>query len=137
MKFFNPVNRRHYGEASIGDVIADKTVGGIGTWTWIIGQTCATFVWMLLNTVIWLTGHWDPYPWILLNLMYSLQAGLTGPLILLSNKRSDAHARELAEYSAKSQVVSLAALAALLRSTPEDTQSIEVQLTDLIKEHTA
>src|SRR5690349_1272500 len=88
----HPVNVELLKGATFGERAADRLVSLIGSWTFIGIQAGITAAWMLLNTVA-MVDHWDPYPWILLNLMYSLQAGLTGPMILLASKRSDAHAR--------------------------------------------
>ncbi|HUY73480.1 MAG TPA: DUF1003 domain-containing protein, partial [Candidatus Dormibacteraeota bacterium] len=72
------VNVIHHDEATLGERIADKAAAGIGSWTFLIIQTIAVLCWLSLN-VIGLTHHWDPFPFILLNLLFSVQAAYTGP----------------------------------------------------------
>jgi uncharacterized membrane protein len=54
-------------------------------------------VWLALNIVAW-TEHWDPYPFILLNLVLSFQAAYTAPIILMSQNRQSAIDRDAAEH---------------------------------------
>jgi uncharacterized membrane protein len=79
----------------LGDKIADKTVGTIGTWRFLIIQSTVLALWILLNSVGWFY-HWDGAPFILLNLCLSFQAAFTGPIVLLSQNRQSAkdHARD-------------------------------------------
>ncbi|MGB9111631.1 MAG: DUF1003 domain-containing protein [Acidimicrobiales bacterium] len=67
---------------------AEKVARSLGTPQFLIGQTLALIVWILLNGVI-LHGHavWDVYPFILLNLMLSFQAAYAAPLILVASNR--------------------------------------------------
>jgi uncharacterized membrane protein len=65
---------------------AEKTARFFGTPQYIIGQTFVVALWVVLNAVA-LVGHWDPYPFILLNLGFSLQAAYAAPLILLAQTR--------------------------------------------------
>lgn len=69
---------------------AEKVARSLGTPQFLIGQTLALIVWILLNGVI-LHGHdvWDVYPFILLNLMLSFQAAYAAPLILLAQNRQE------------------------------------------------
>ena len=60
----------------------------LGTGRFLVGQTVAVLVWIALNTV-GLVKHWDPYPFILLNLAFSTQAAYAAPLILLAQNRQD------------------------------------------------
>jgi uncharacterized membrane protein len=65
---------------------AEKAARFFGTPQYIIGQTLAVVCWVTLNAVA-LIGHWDPYPFILLNLAFSTQAAYAAPLILLAQTR--------------------------------------------------
>jgi uncharacterized membrane protein len=69
-----------------GDKIADGVVATMGSWTFIIIQSIALAIWVLLNLV---AAHlrWDPYPFILLNLMLSFQAAYAAPIIMMSQNR--------------------------------------------------
>jgi uncharacterized membrane protein len=60
----------------------------LGTGRFLAGQTILVAVWIVLNTV-GLVNHWDPYPFILLNLAFSTQAAYAAPLILLAQNRQD------------------------------------------------
>ncbi len=60
----------------------------LGTGRFLAGQTVLVAGWILLNT-IGIVNHWDPYPFILLNLAFSTQAAYAAPLILLAQNRQD------------------------------------------------
>jgi uncharacterized membrane protein len=60
----------------------------LGTGRFLAGQTVFVVGWILLNTVA-VVHHWDPYPFILLNLAFSTQAAYAAPLILLAQNRQD------------------------------------------------
>jgi len=64
------------------DWIAEK----VGSWEFIIGQSTLLFVWATLNVTA-VVQHWDPYPFILMNLVLSLQAAYTAPMIMMSQNR--------------------------------------------------
>jgi uncharacterized membrane protein len=65
---------------------AEKAARFFGTPQYIVGQTLVVIAWIILNAVA-LVGHWDPYPFILLNLAFSTQAAYAAPLILLAQTR--------------------------------------------------
>jgi uncharacterized membrane protein len=60
----------------------------LGTGRFIVGQTVFVIGWIILNAVGFV-HHWDPYPFILLNLAFSTQAAYAAPLILLAQNRQD------------------------------------------------
>ncbi|HET9967227.1 MAG TPA: DUF1003 domain-containing protein [Streptosporangiaceae bacterium] len=60
----------------------------LGTGKFLAGQTVLVVLWIILNT-IGIINHWDPYPFILLNLAFSTQAAYAAPLILLAQNRQD------------------------------------------------
>jgi uncharacterized membrane protein len=60
----------------------------LGTGRFIVGQTVFVIGWIIVNT-IGIIHHWDPYPFILLNLAFSTQAAYAAPLILLAQNRQD------------------------------------------------
>ena len=60
----------------------------LGTGKYLVGQTVMVIAWIILNT-IGIISHWDPYPFILLNLAFSTQAAYAAPLILLAQNRQD------------------------------------------------
>lgn len=70
----------------MGDKIADVVTGSMGSWTFIIAQSVIVLAWIGYN--VWsLTHPFDPYPFILLNLLFSTQAAYASPLILMSQNR--------------------------------------------------
>ena len=60
----------------------------LGTGRFLAGQTVFVIGWIIVNT-IGIVNHWDPYPFILLNLAFSTQAAYAAPLILLAQNRQD------------------------------------------------
>ena len=60
----------------------------LGTGRYLAGQTIFVIGWIILNTMAYV-HHWDPYPYILLNLAFSTQAAYAAPLILLAQNRQD------------------------------------------------
>lgn len=68
--------------------MSERVARFLGTGRFLAGQTVLVVAWIALNT-IGLTRHWDPYPFILLNLAFSTQAAYAAPLILLAQNRQD------------------------------------------------
>ena len=68
----------------------------LGTGRYLVGQTALVIGWIILNT-IGIVRHWDPYPFILLNLAFSTQAAYAAPLILLAQNRQDERDRATTE----------------------------------------
>jgi uncharacterized membrane protein len=58
----------------------------MGSWRFIIAQSVIVGIWVLINLLAFL-GHWDPYPFILLNLLFSTQAAYAAPIIMMSQNR--------------------------------------------------
>ena len=76
----SPFGQDRFGRA------AEGAARFFGTPQYIIAQTVAVVVWIVLNSLA-LVRHWDPYPFILLNLAFSTQAAYAAPLILLAQTR--------------------------------------------------
>lgn len=91
--------RRHKPSAvhlTTGQRIADQVAATMGSWRFIIIQTTILFVWIGLNITAWIR-HWDPYPFILLNLALSFQAAYAAPFIMMSqNRQQDIDRRKAA-----------------------------------------
>jgi uncharacterized membrane protein len=68
--------------------ISESVARFLGTGRYLVGQTVFVVIWLALNTVGFIQ-HWDPYPFILLNLAFSTQAAYAAPLILLAQNRQD------------------------------------------------
>lgn len=86
----------HSEELTVGDRIADIVANGMGSWTFIIIQTVFVALWMTLNVIGWM-AHWDAYPFILLNLLFSTQAAYAAPVIMMSQNRQSDRDRYQAE----------------------------------------
>jgi uncharacterized membrane protein len=78
---------RRYDPAAFGK-FAEGIARFLGTARFIIVQSILVIAWITLNTLA-LVHHWDPYPFILLNLVFSTQSAYAAPLILLAQNRQD------------------------------------------------
>ncbi len=120
---------KHRASLSLGGRLADSVAKGMGSWKFIIAQTVLVLLWMGLN-VIGFMFHWDVYPFILLNLLFSTQAAYAAPIIMMAqnrqNDRDRAHAE--ADYKTnKDAKLEIEALSMMLKS-------IEVEKLDKIIE---
>jgi uncharacterized membrane protein len=79
-----------------GDRVADRVAAIMGSWSFIIIQSVLLIIWIVLNVIVYLR-HWDPYPFILLNLALSFQAAYAAPVIMMSQNRQAAIDRGAAE----------------------------------------
>ena len=75
-------------QSTFGERMADRVTSVAGSWNFIITQSVILTVWVILNVTAYLR-HWDPYPFILMNLVLSLQAAYTAPLIMISQNRQN------------------------------------------------
>ena len=94
----HPVNQMMIDRAPLGARVADRVVGFLGSWTFLIIQTFFVILWIGGNA--WLLFHFDPFPFILLNLALSTQAAYAAPLILLAGNRSSTRDRLTLEHAA-------------------------------------
>ncbi|TAJ13353.1 DUF1003 domain-containing protein [Patescibacteria group bacterium] len=89
-------HEQHRSSFSLGDKLSDIVAKTMGSWVFIITQTLIVIVWMALN-IIGLIQHWDPYPFILLNLLFSTQAAYAAPIIMMAQNRQSSRDRHHAE----------------------------------------
>lgn len=80
-----------------GAMIADWVAKTVGSWRFIIIQSVVLGIWIALNLVA-IIEHWDPYPFILLNLVLSFQAAYAAPIIMMSQNRQSEIDRRHAEH---------------------------------------
>ena len=79
-------HNKHEDSLKMSDRIADAVANGMGSWRFIILQSIFVIIWMMLN--VWgMIAHWDAYPFILLNLIFSTQAAYAAPIIMMSQNR--------------------------------------------------
>lgn len=110
---------------SLGARMSDAIASGMGSWKFIIIQSIVVSIWITINLLA-LINHFDPYPFILLNLLFSTQAAYAAPIIIMSQNRQavkdrirdDTEAVEVEEMYAinKTQLKILEAIHALQTS---------------------
>ena len=81
-------HEKHKDSLGFGQRLADKVANGMGSWSFIIIQTALVALWMGLN-VVGFVYHWDVYPFILLNLLFSTQAAYAAPIIMMAQNRQN------------------------------------------------
>jgi uncharacterized membrane protein len=96
--FRHPVNVAMDTDAPVGARIADRVTGFLGSWRFLVIQSILVVIWIAGNIV--LLFHFDPYPFILLNLAFSTQAAYAAPLILLAGNRASQRDRLTLEHAA-------------------------------------
>ncbi len=69
-----------------GDRLAEWLASLVGSWTFLIVQTLILIAWLTLNLVMWIQ-HWDPYPFVLLNLALAVQSAYAAPVLMISQNR--------------------------------------------------
>lgn len=89
-------HEKHHASLNFGGRVADVVANGIGSWKFIIIQTALVILWMGINLVGFMY-HWDVYPFILLNLLFSTQAAYAAPIIMMSQNRQNGRDRMHAE----------------------------------------
>lgn len=94
---FTLVDKRPLPETgSLGERAADRIAAIVGSWRFILVQSALLAVWLALNSIAWIE-HWDPYPFILLNLALSFQAAFTAPILMMAQNRQSAVDRQKAQ----------------------------------------
>ena len=79
----------HLVARTLGEGASDSIASVVGSWRFILIQSLLLILWLVCNSIAWFQ-HWDPYPFILLNLVLSFQAAFTAPIIMMAqNRQSD------------------------------------------------
>lgn len=116
----HPISRQLEGDRTRGERIADAIAEQIGSWRFLIIQTALVAVWIGFN-LLGLSLKWDPYPFVLLNLVFSVQAAYIGPILLLSQNRAAQRDRTMAEHdyatNEKSEQLTESLLSEVLRNS--------------------
>lgn len=97
-KYTKNINVMHTSKLTTGDKIADKLASFAGSWKFIIIFFAILLAWISLNSIILITNAYDPYPFILLNLILSCLAAIQAPVIMMSQNRQEAKDRMRAEH---------------------------------------
>jgi uncharacterized membrane protein len=94
-------HQKYKDQLTLGDRIADSVSVGMGSWKFIIIQTVIIAAWIVGN--IYLLFHFDPFPFIFLNLAFSAQAAYATPIIMMSQNRAAARDKIQAEHQYEHQ----------------------------------
>jgi uncharacterized membrane protein len=125
---------------------AERLARFLGTGRYLVAQTLIVILWIILN-VVGIIRHWDPYPFILLNLGFSTQAAYAAPLILLAQNRQadrdkyeierdrEVNARSLAETEFLAREIAAVRLAVDRKADREDIIEPLERLAALIEGH--
>jgi len=128
LRFPKPFVHRHPPVANVNEILEERLTLGqraadtvarvMGSWTFIVIQSVILGTWVVLNVIAWV-GYWDPYPFILMNLVLSLQAAYAAPVIMMSQNRQgvrdrieaheDYHTNQRAEEEVRAVLEHLAA----------------------------
>jgi uncharacterized membrane protein len=87
---------KHAESLSFAQKLADMVANSMGSWRFIIIQSILVAAWMILNFMAFI-NHWDPYPFILLNLLFSTQAAYAAPIIMMAQNRQNQRDRAQAQ----------------------------------------
>jgi len=134
----SPANQVRHDDLPVGARIADKVTAVFGSWGFILTQSLLIIIWLGYNgyaAVHYLhSKEFDPYPFILLNLLFSTQAAYAAPLILLSQNRTAERDRIKAEHDFDVNVLALRTLAELLGDVhdPNAQQRLRDRIDDLL-----
>jgi len=108
---------RHDEQLSLGERSADRLRNGMGSWAFVFSALIFLAGWMLGN----LNSGFDPYPFILLNLILSCLAAMQGAILLIAARRSDQVSAELATHDYKTNLEALEILKKIEKHTTEDS----------------
>jgi Protein of unknown function (DUF1003) len=84
-------------ELTFGEHLSDRIASFGGSWTFIMIFGVVLFVWIIINTIVLATRAFDPYPFILMNLILSCLAALQAPVIMMSQNLAEARDRSPAK----------------------------------------
>lgn len=113
--------------------LADKITGIIGSWKFLILQTIILVLYVGLN-VAWFFVHFDPFPFIFLNLILSFQAAYTAPIILMSHNRMAERDRDLAKLDRENNARILQSIEKLEKTLIKEVDQAVEEITEAIEE---
>ena len=112
-------HQHHTETLGFGQRLADKVANNMGSWRFIIIQSIIVVVWMILNFIAFI-HHWDPYPFILLNLLFSTQAAYAAPIIMMAQNRQSQRDRVQAQADYDTNV-----------EAKKEIESLQIHLTSI------
>ena len=117
--------------STLGQRVADRVAATMGSWTFIIIQSFILLVWIILNIAAYME-HWDPYPFILLNLALSFQAAYAAPFIMMSQNRQQEIDRQAATSDYQVNVKAELEIELLHHKIDELRQTEVLHLTEVV-----
>jgi uncharacterized membrane protein len=120
-------HQHHESSSNFAARLADSVASGMGSWRFIIIQSIIVVIWMAAN-VTGFIQHWDVYPFILLNLVFSTQAAYAAPIIMMAQNRQSERDRAQADQDFATNVESKKEIEELL----EKLNTIEIDKLDKI-----
>jgi uncharacterized membrane protein len=115
-------------QKKLSETLSDIIVGFIGSWLFVALQTMFVIAWVAGN-IYGIFKHWDPYPFIFLNLFFSLQAAYATPIILMSQNRQSKKEKQYALEQLQMNLESKAELNILSRKIDD----LDCKFDELIK----
>lgn len=112
-------HEKHAASLNMSDRIANSVAKGMGSWRFIILQSVFVIIWMALN-IVGLINHWDAYPFILLNLIFSTQAAYAAPIIMMSQNRQSQRDRIQAQEDYQTNI-----------DAKKEIEALQLQLSNL------
>lgn len=92
------VNELIANQSSFGEKLSDQLAAFAGSWVFIIFFALIIIIWVSINAIQFNSNAWDPYPFILLNLILSMVAALQAPIIMMSQNRQEDKDRIRSEH---------------------------------------
>lgn len=115
--------------ATYGQLLAERVAAFVGSWWFLGGQAFFLFLWLVYNTLQF-TTHFDPPPYILLNLLLSFQAAFTGPVLLIA-----ANVGALRDHAQADRIEKLVAQAEQLADQNEHLTERMLSLERMMEQH--
>lgn len=116
-------------QATVGQLLAERVAAFVGSWWFLGGQAFFLFLWLVYNTLQF-TTHFDPPPYILLNLLLSFQAAFTGPVLLIA-----ANVGALRDHQQADRIERLGAQNEQLAQQNEELVQRLVSMEELLDQH--
>lgn len=117
-----------------GDRAADFVRNGMGSWGFVFFFVLFMVTWAVLNTLAPIL-HWDPYPFILLNLFLSTLAALQGSILLIAAKRQDAISSAMAKHDYETNIRAKKEIEELMAIHSKQLELIEAIHSEVLKQN--
>lgn len=117
------VNDLHEARMTWREQLSDKLTDFLGSWAFILWQGSVLVVWIAVN-IVGLVRHWDPYPFIFLNLILNFQEAFAAPIIMMSQNRMEVKDRFRAEEDFRINIKAEEEVAVMLQHLELQSQQI-------------